>query len=263
MRLEKGIEKPSVTPTARVKRMARQRGEALSIKMDTGITFAEVVKRMKANAGNITHGITRMRRAQNGHPLIEFAPEGNAKKLLTSINGKMGEGIEIKRLRPTCDVEIRDIDPTMEDDEVLGAMNDLLKTDGAEVNIRSLRLTDMGMKLAIIEIPLQLAKNMEDSPRIKIGWTSCRVRILPKLIRCFNCHGFGQMAGRCPMGVNRGKCRRCGAEGHKHRECTATPRCTMCEHKGKKGNLIVHIAGSTRCPEYREAIAKVSQTAKK
>lgn len=183
--------------------------------------------------------------------------------LSNSLSGKMGKRMEIKRLLPRCDIEIRDIDPSVDDTDVLNAITDYVKTDATDVNIRSIRETDMGMKLAIVEIPMALVRNINEPLKVKIGWTSCRMKILPRLLRCYNCHGFGHMAGKCTYGENRSLCRRCGIEGHKLRDCTATPKCLLCSAKGKAANLVVHIAGSTRCPEYREALNKASYPRRK
>lgn len=257
MGLGNPIRKIPNSQTAVIKKKTRQKGEALSIKLDSGVTFAEAVKRMKANAGDTSHGVTKMRRTQNGCLLVEFSPDGSAGQLFTRINGKMGEGVTIKRLLPKAEIEIRDIDPSVDNEEVLRALAEHLQSDGTDLNLRSLRATAIGLKLAIVEIPLPLTKKIEDAPRIKIGWTSCRIRILPRIMRCFNCHGFGHMAGSCQV-INKSRitCRRCGAEGHKLRDCSATPNCTLCASKGKQGNHILHIAGSTKCQEYREALAK-------
>lgn len=95
-------------------------------------------------------------------------------------------------------MEISDIDPSVDNEEVVRIITEHLKVEDTELKIRSLRVTASGTKLAILKMPITVAKNIHETPRIKIGWTVCRLRILPKLIRCFNCHGFGHMAGNAP-----------------------------------------------------------------
>lgn len=239
------------------RRKAGRKGEAVSLRLGPGLTFADAVKRMKANMGAAPDGLKKIRRTLIGDLLVEFDPGADATEFYNKISGKMGQGVELRRLQPKVDIEIRDIDPSVEGTEILSALSTQLKIVSEELRLKSLRTNRPGMKYAVIEMPESQMKTVNQTTSIKIGWTRCKMRVLPKVSRCFSCHGFGHLAKNCPRGPEaKDTCRKCGEEGHKMDGCLSEARCSLCHKAGKNGNALGHVAGSIRCPIYKEALQK-------
>lgn len=241
----------------RIRRQTVRRGEAVSLRLGPGLTFAEAVKRMKSNLGTAPDGVKKIRRTLIGDLLVEFDPGADVSCFYNKINGKMGLGIELKRLQPKFDVEIRDIDPSVEGQEVLTALAAQLKASSEDLRLKSLKTNKQGMKVAIIEMTESMTENVRQMTSVKIGWTRNKLRVLPRITRCFACHGFGHLAKNCPRGPDaRDTCRKCGEEGHKMDICKAESKCSLCLKAGKVGNALGHVAGSVRCPIYKEVLQK-------
>ena len=100
-----------------------------------------------------------------------------------------------------------------------------------------------------------LCKNVKDGDRIRIGYVIAKVRILPNIVRCFRCHGFGHLSYGYKVAIGGEQiCRRCGVSGHSIRDCSAAQRCILCVRKGIHETKCGHIAGTAICPVYKEAI---------
>ena len=58
------------------------------------------------------------------------------------------------------------------------------------------------------------ARSLERVARLKVGWVYCRVRVRPKVARCFRCFGYGHIATECKDKDRTKKCWRCDSERH-------------------------------------------------
>lgn len=232
----------------------KQRGEALSITMEGNLSFAEVVSKLKEKTGPEPQGIKGLRRTLNGNLLVEFSKGTDSTELYNKLTSKMVEGCTIRRMIPKMDIEILDIDPTVEAEELKEALQKNMNVNMSDIRIKMFRNTTVGLKRAIAEIPAKGTTSLEGKVKIKIGWTLCRIRVITKVIRCFKCHEIGHMAISCPMkGEEKTICRRCGEEGHSIAECKGAPKCILCSRRGSKVD-IGHVAGSFKCPVYGEAV---------
>lgn len=233
---------------------SRQRGEALSIAMGGNLTFAEIVGKLKENTGPEAHGIRGLRRTQNGNLLVEFNKGRDSTELYNKLISKMDESCTIRRMIPKMDIEILDIDPTVETEELKETIQKNINVGRQDIRIKIFKTTKVGLKRAIVEIPTKGMINLEGKTKLKIGWTMCRVKVITKVTRCFKCHDIGHRAISCHIiGDEHLVCRKCGEPGHTITECKGTPRCILCIKRGYKGD-IGHVAGSFRCPVYGEAV---------
>ncbi|XP_015119295.1 CCHC-type zinc finger protein CG3800-like [Diachasma alloeum] len=122
----------------------------------------------------------------------------------------------------------------------------------------SLRKASGGTQIASVTLAAAAAKKMlEEHGKIKIGGISCCIRRVERPIKCLKCGYYGHLATKCTSAVDRSKlCIKCSATEHKASECTDKPRCALCIEKGNTEDC-AHIAGSSKCPVYKEALQKV------
>ncbi|XP_076638237.1 uncharacterized protein LOC143350197 [Colletes latitarsis] len=131
-----------------------------------------------------------------------------------------------------------------------------------EVRLKTLRSTYRGTQLAVVEVPTQWVAGLKDGERICIGYTVCRLKIVPKVTRCFRCHDFGHISTDCTVKVTDGMiCRKCGGEGHSMQECTLVPACRLCVKKGLPHSKTGHVAGAINLNHCRVAQDLLIKTA--
>lgn len=135
----------------RVKRDSRVRGEAVALTLGPGVLFADAVQRMQSNAGDAPLRVKKIRRALNGDLLLEFDPAADASRIYNILKGNMGENIGTRRLQPKVDIEIRDIDPSAERDELVTALATQLGVESDELPVKKFRTPRYGMKLAKLD----------------------------------------------------------------------------------------------------------------
>ncbi|XP_076659506.1 uncharacterized protein LOC143362891 [Halictus rubicundus] len=148
-------------------------------------------------------------------------------------------------MAPRILYEIRDIDPTLEKEELREEIARSLTIDTNEIEIKTTRIGLNGTKTAIISLPTRLLEKVPEELKIKIGFTMCRMRRTNNLIRCYKCHGFGHLSYNCKYDFH-GKelCRRCGKLGHNIKGCEDIKSCVLCIKAGIPAVNAEHVAGA-------------------
>ncbi|KAI8126689.1 putative 115 kDa protein in type-1 retrotransposable element R1DM [Lucilia cuprina] len=211
-------------------------GEALTIKTNDTKTYAEMLKQMKnkINPMDIGVEINEMRRTKNGELLIKLKRgEGHAEKLKEVLKNTLGNDIMIRSATKTIYVDIRDMDESTEEVEIIDALKKNLDLQNeAPFKILNIRESYGKTKQALVQMPVNFASRLIAERRIKIGWIRCRIRQKENPTKCFRCLDQGHLARDC-TGIDRTDvCMKCCETGHKAKDCNENPRCSLCQEAG-------------------------------
>ncbi|XP_076660711.1 uncharacterized protein LOC143364090 [Halictus rubicundus] len=184
-------------------------------------------------AGNKIEGIQTVRKSRGGDLIIEMEKGREGVNLEKAVKEVLGEEHKIKRVAPKIFYEVRDIDPTLEREEVRNEIAKALQIENSEIEVKTVRFGYGGTKTAIITVPTGMLEKIGEENKVRVGYTACKMRRTQNLVRCFKCHDFGHLSYNCKLEIQ-GKelCRRCGKVGHQINGCEAIKSCILCIRAG-------------------------------
>lgn len=230
----------SAGPSRPVTRRA-PRTAVVSIKQGIdGPNYAELFRSARERVDLAEIGITesRIRWAANGSILIEVPGFDKSKKAdLLALKLKEALAGEANVTRPVINGEMRiwGLDDSISADEVICT---IAETGGCLPDeVRSGPVVKMPNGLGVIWVrcPLATAIKVSANNKFGIGWTIVRVELMRA--RPMQCWQFGHTSNKCKTDVDRSRaCFRCGQEGYIARNCSAVPKCLICERTGIPAN---------------------------
>lgn len=236
------------------------KSEAIIIKTTEKRSFADLFKQLKANPGENMNGIHTVRKSRGGDIVIEMEKGKNAGLLEKFAKETLGEECLIRRMAPKVIYEIKDLDPTIEKEELQEELAHRLQRQKEEIQIKTIRYGYGGTKTAIVSVSSEVLEILGQENKLRIGFTNCRVKRTQNILRCFKCHAFGHLSYNCTLDL-KGKelCRRCGGLGHQINGCDAIRCCILCTREGIHSSKAEHVAGAANCPQYKKYIEKVEK----
>lgn len=147
------------------------------VKTTEGKSFADLFKKIKSGAGDKLDGIRTVRKSRGGYLVIEMEKEANCTEFTRIVRETLGQENSIRRLVPRVTFEFRDIDPTLEREEL---QQELAKKVGLQANeshsieVKIMRFGFQGTRTAIVALPAATADELGEEGKIRIGYTACR-----------------------------------------------------------------------------------------
>lgn len=234
------------------------RPDAIVIRESGLSSYADILRTIKKDPqlSELGESVRRIRKTAKGELLLELRAPADPKtpQYRDAVRSVLGTSVEVRKLTQETLVEVKDLDEVTTVEDVHEALcKQLNASERPPVDaIRSLRKAYGGTQTATISLPHQTAMALVEAGRLRVGWTSCRVREKLAPLRCYKCMAFGHTALKCNSKEDwRNKCYRCGGEGHNARECEKPPVCALCEVKGRKD--VEHPTGCSKCPSYKQA----------
>ncbi|KYM96674.1 hypothetical protein ALC62_12670 [Cyphomyrmex costatus] len=162
------------------------------------------------------------RRTKTGAFLIEISGEDNSQKAdklalrlqeLFQDDGK----VIVSRPNKTSELRITNLDDSTTPEEVVAALSQASDCSPSEVTTGDIKRARNGLGAIWIKCPVVSANRLADLKKVRIGWTSARVELLPdRGLQCYRCLQFGHARRECKNSTDRsGLCYRCGGMGHK------------------------------------------------
>lgn len=150
-------------------------------------------------------------------------------------------------LKDKATVQISDVDEEATNEDILAAITERAGNI-EEVNITNKRKVGQGVQIIYATIPTTTAHKV--IPRLRIGYTNCKVKKIVEVKKCFKCQGFGYTRVSCTGEEVADRCWRCGETGHKSRACERNPKYFLCVREETND----HVLGTRRCHAYRQAL---------
>ncbi|XP_015125242.1 uncharacterized protein LOC107047030 [Diachasma alloeum] len=113
--------------------------------------------------------------------------------------------------------------------------------------VKSLRNAYGGTQTALVTLPSSTVKIiLSDRGKIMIGWVNCGIRVVKKPTKYFKFWHYGRFTTQCKSEVDRfSLCIKCGEGSYEAVEKGSVKNCA-------------HVAGSSRCSAYKEALQKLT-----
>ena len=194
--MKKG-KKPSNTP----EQPRRARQEVVLNKPAEGISYATILRELKkrVNPDELCATVQGIRETRSKDLLEKLKCSTKSRgRLDTAFKEVIRARGTVRHLIPRIEVEIADLEPTIEAKDVEDAVRSLFDEE-PELGLRvSLSKTPYrGNRKAYVLLEEARALKLLKGAHIKIGWVSCRVRRKKKVNRCFRCLGFVHIAADC------------------------------------------------------------------
>ena len=191
------------------------------------MSYAPILRELNkcVNPDELDATVQGIRETRSKDLLVELkCSTKNRERFNTAFNEVVGARGTVRHLIPRIEVEIANLEPTIEAEDVEDAVRSYFD-QGPELELRvSLSKTAYrGNRKTYVVLEEARALKLLKGAHIKIGWVSCRVCRRKEVNRCFRCLGFGHIAADC-RGPDRSRCCwKCDEEGHLAGSCTGSP----------------------------------------
>lgn len=225
------------------------------VRVNADQTYASTLKGVRhglVNAG-LSDGITGARKTNNGDLLLKLKRNTDTEKIKTIATVATGSEVSAPTSKVAIEIRGLDGDVTKEDLIVYFKTNSYMNLCAEDV--KSLKPGRLGKITAVVVLPVNIVNKLSTGPRIKIGWSYCRIYIRKPIIRCLRCLEFGHRKFKCDGPDRTNTCLNCWKTGHVRKDCETEAHCGLCDEDGddKSGN---HFSGGGKCAAFRRFLQK-------
>ena len=192
-------------------------------------SYASTLRELKkhVNPNELCATVQRIRETHSKDLLVELKWSTKSRgRLETAFKEAVVARGTVRHLIPRIDVEIADLEPTIEAEDVEDAVRSFFDQEPKlELRVSLSKRPYRGNWKAYVLLEEARVLKLLKGAHIKIGWVSCRVRRKKEVNQCFGCLGFGHIMADCRAPDRSRFCWRYGEEGHVAGSCTRKPRC--------------------------------------
>jgi len=230
--------------------------EAVIVKVPESSTYANVLREVKRSLGSagLTCEIDTARKTHNCSLLLRMRKQ-TTKTVQVSEITRQSAGTEAHIKTNAIAVEIRELDEDITKEDLASYLSVNLSTTVQIDKILTLKPGLNGKLMAVVLHPASEASRLVNGPRIKIGWSVCRVKARVPVIRCFKCLDFGHRKTTCTGPDRSDRCTNCWEAGHQSKNCEAEAHCGLCEEEDNK-EAGKHFSGGGRCQAFKRFLQK-------
>lgn len=202
----------------------------------------------------------KIRRAINGGYKFEIASRDGpdlADRLARQLEDVVGGSAKVVRPMKMEEIRVIGLDDTVTPDEVVRALCAKGGCPQTAVTTGSIRRAVDGLGAIWVRLPAAAAKAVVTERRVRVGWATAGVRLLERRpLQCYACFAFGHAAANCRAQASlRGRCFRCGEQGHVAQGCINAVHC----HDA--GRQACHRMGGRACRAIVDVFPKRRRTA--
>lgn len=240
----------------RLLRVRSPRSAAVAIRIPDGKTsYADIMRkaRREIDLDGLEFGDTRIKKDASGGLLVQIPGKDGkekARQLQSKLQEVLGQEARVTIPSKRAEVRITGFDDSVADSEILDRISEIGGCSRSDIKMGQLRLLTSGLYAVWVQCPVDAIQSLVKAGRIRLGWTSARVVLLPpRRLQCYKCLEFGHVRASCPSSDDRsGLCYRCGEAGHKAAVCSNRVQCPVCTSRGLTAD---HRVGSDKCSAKR------------
>lgn len=191
------------------------------------------------------------KRSATGGILLEIRGEKNkeiAERLTIALRTALCKfpSVKVHMPKQMAEITLVGLDISVTREEIKQVMAKEGGCSLEDISVGNIRTSPRGVGFVWTRCPLAVANLLERQKRIKIGWSSVKVNLLPpRRIQCFRCLRTGHTKACCNERTDRSDlCYNCGQKGHKSTLCKEKTRCILCEEAGVASNYRI---GGPKC----------------
>jgi len=188
----------------------------------TGLTYVHVIKKAKETVPKLEElgiEVVGTRRTATGDLLLEVGSKKEAELFAIKLEEKLGNEMVVRRPTKTAPALISELEESTTTEELRA---ELVKRDLELANIKlfSIRTASNGWRTAKIEISLVSALRLAADPKIMVGWSNCRIKLLGKEKKvCFRYLETGYVAAGCQQEDRSNCCLKCKKDEYVAKNC--------------------------------------------
>jgi len=166
------------------------------------------------------------RRTAAGDILLEVGSKKEAELFAKKLKEKLGNEVSVRRAMRTAPVLISGLDESTTIEELRAVLAER-DPELADIKPFTIRTAANGWSTARIETSILSALRLAADPKMRIGWSHCRIKLPGEKKRvCFRCLETGHVAAGCQGEDRSNCCIKCRKDGHvtKNYETRTTTR---------------------------------------